>query len=152
MRMGGRQSTLEGAPNLVLGNGTLSAIATTPSVTRVAGFVASTRRPVPYSSAGGLIGVAPGEREWGAQPAFAAVSDQGVMRPGLPSIGTVSGSGARLIGTSAAAALASRFMVANAAKGLKLTEGLVDLPAPQPDESELSLRARLGSGLVPDHP
>ena len=152
MRMGGRQSTLEGAPGLVLTDGTLSAIATTPSVTRVAGFIADARSPARYSSAGGVEVSGSGERAWGVQPSFAAASDQGRMRPGLPSIGSVSGSRARLIGTSAAAALASRFMVANAAAGRALTAGLEPLPKPQPKETKLRLSARLGAGLVPVDP
>jgi len=152
MRMGGRQSTLEGAPGVVRSDGTLSAIATTPSVIRVGGFIADSRRPAPYSSAGGVEVTATGDHAWGAQPSLAAASDQGGMRPGLPSIGSVSGSGARLVGTSAAAALASRFLVANAAAGRGFTEGLEPLPAPQLGETPLRLGARLGRGLVPDHP
>jgi hypothetical protein len=152
MRMGGRQSTLEGAPGLVLTDGTLSAIATTPSVTRVAGFIADARSPARYSSAGGVEVSGSRERAWGVQPSFAAASDQGRMRPGLPSIGSVSGSRARLIGTSAAAALASRFMVANAAAGRALTAGLEPLPKPQPKETKLWRGARLGAGLVPIYP
>lgn len=149
MRMGGRQSCLEGPAGVVTGYGSLSAISTAPSVTRVAGIVAGTRRAAGYSSAGALRR----EGEWlvphGAQPTFAAPSDQGAMRPGLPSIGTVSGSSARLVGTSAAAALAARWMVANGAAGHGLTEGLVPPQQGGVQAEEARRAARAGSGAVP---
>jgi hypothetical protein len=122
MRMGGRQSRLEpGHGFVVTGFGSLSAIATTPSATRVAGIVAADGTPSPYSSAGSLF---PGS----VVPTVCAPSDVSALHPGLRSIGTLSGSSSRLAGTSAAAALAARIMVANAARGLPLLAGAAPLP------------------------
>lgn len=149
MGMGGRQSRLEGGPGIVRGYGSLSAICSAPDATRVAGHVGGSERPAPYSSAGGLGQTAGGLAPWGAQPGFAAVSDQGTALPGLPSIGTVSGSGARLMGTSTAAALASRWMVGNLAAGRPAEEGLAPLSPLPPGEAAQQRSARLGRGLVP---
>ncbi len=158
MRMGGRQSRLEGPPGLVRGFGCYSAICGAPSATRVAGSVGGTDRAASYSSAGGLRTDAAGLVAWGAQPTLAAPSDESAALPGLRSIGTVSGSGARLVGTSAAAALASRWMVANAAAGRDLFEGLdagFDAGTGAAGrivsdaDGQLRHRARLGEGRVP---
>jgi hypothetical protein len=149
MCTGGRQSRLEGPPGVVQGYGSLSALASAPAVIRVAGVVAGTGYPSDYSSAGALRKDGAVLEQHGAQPTFAAISDQGTMLPGLPSIGCVSGSGARLIGTSTAAALASRWMVANAAKGHGLTEGLIPHGPPTTDKDAASRAARMGAGIVP---
>jgi hypothetical protein len=149
MCMGGRQSRLEGLPGVVQGYGSLSALASTPSVTRVAGVVASTGRPTEYSSAGALRDDGAGLVPHGAQPTLAAPSDQGVMMPGLPSIGCMSGSGARLIGTSAAAALAARWMVANATEGHGLLDGLARHRSLTKAADSTSRVARIGQGIVP---
>ncbi|QRM35431.1 hypothetical protein [Microvirga sp. VF16] len=156
MHMGGRQSHLEelpdtrpkGQPGVVQRYGTLSALASTPSVTRVAGVVGSTGHPTKYSSAGAL---GRDEHVPRGEPTLAAISDQGVMLPGLRSIGCVSGSGARLTGTSAAAALAARWMVVKAAEGCyDLMSGLAPLPARPPAIDEESWTARIGKkGIVP---
>ncbi len=147
--MGGRQSRLEGSSGLVRGFGCLSAICSAPAATRVAGLQGGTGGPAAYSSGGGLDRLSGGPVAWGAQPSFAALSDQGPSRPGLPSIGSVTGSGARLVGTSAAAALASRWMVANAAAGKPLEDGLSPLPLLPPGDAEVLRSARLGRGVVP---
>ncbi|SDJ18833.1 hypothetical protein [Aliiruegeria lutimaris] len=147
--MGGRQSHLEGASGMVRGFGCLSAICSAPDATRVAGLQGGTGQPAAYSSGGGLDRLSGNPVAWGAQPDFAALSDQGPSRPGLPSLGTISGSGARLVGTSAAAALASRWMVSNAASGKALQDGLAPLPLLPPGDARILRAARLGRGRVP---
>ncbi|NDR56193.1 hypothetical protein [Aliiruegeria sabulilitoris] len=147
--MGGRQSQLEGTGGMVRGFGCLSAICSAPAATRVAGLQGGTGKPASYSSGGGLDRLSGGPVAWGAQPDFAALSDQGPSRPGLPSLGTVSGSGARLVGTSAASALATRWMVSNAASGKALQDGLAPLPLLPPGDKQVLRNARLGQGIVP---
>jgi hypothetical protein len=144
------ESVLEGQPGLVRGYGSLSALATTPSALRVAGVVATTRHATGYSSAGALRREGESLVLRGEQPTLAAAADQGAMLRGLPSIGCVSGSRSRLVGTSAAAALAARWMVANAAAGREFLHGLAPYPPLKPDEDEVRRVARLGTeGIVP---
>ncbi|MDV7141800.1 hypothetical protein R3X27_03795 [Tropicimonas sp. TH_r6] len=147
--MGGRQSHLEGPSGIVRGFGCLSAICSAPAATRVAGLRGGLGCPAPYSSGGGVDHLSDGPVPWGAQPSLTALSDQGLARPGLPSLGSVSGSGARLVGTSAAAALASRWMVSNAAAGKPLEDGLSPLPFLPPGDAQILRAARLGRGVVP---
>ncbi|NHF72026.1 S8/S53 family peptidase [Paracoccus xiamenensis] len=172
LRSGGRQSHLvalepdanggaeqtedgqggRGRLGMVRGFGTFNGISSSAAVTRVAGYDLSTRLPSRYSGAGGLRQVADRLQPWGVGPAFAAPADQGQFRPGLPSIGILSGSGVRLQGTSAAAACATRWMADNVAKGRALTEGLDPLQMPS-DPEEMDSRtakraARLGAGWV----
>ncbi|MEZ5865419.1 MAG: hypothetical protein R3D25_15640 [Geminicoccaceae bacterium] len=116
---------------IVRGYGCYNGIASAKSTTRVAGIVASTKEAAPYSGAGGLEAGGTGLEPWSVQPDLGAVSDQSLMLPGVSSIGVVSGSFARLVGTSAAAAAASRTMVRNAAAGRDLMAGL-ELPGPVP--------------------
>ena len=152
MRMGGRQSRIEAAPDLVSGFGSLSAICGSPNATRVAGHIGRSERPAAYSSGGGLAWEGATLSALGAQPSFSAASDQDISRPGIPSIGCVSGSGARIVGTSAAAALASRWMVSNAAEGRTPEAGLIALSQLPNGDATLRRSARLGRGRVPIEP
>ncbi|KJZ17920.1 S8 family serine peptidase [Loktanella sp. S4079] len=110
---------LEVAPlSCVRGYGCLNGIGTAPSVLRVAGYVQSTGATSYYSGASSISTLASGTHLVGPEvPLVSAVSDQGQFRPGLPSIGVLSGSGARIIGTSAAAATVARFMAGNILQG-----------------------------------
>ncbi|MFD1797405.1 hypothetical protein FQV27_12415 [Paracoccus aurantiacus] len=168
LRSGGRQSHLiapdrpradqqgqdDDEPGMLRGYGLFNGISSAPSVTRVAGFDQHSAIPSRYSGAGGVQRINGKVVAWGASPAFAAAADQGQFRPGLPSIGLISGSGVRLQGTSAATAIATRWMAANIAEGRGMTDGLKPLP-PLPEEKKdrpvsiVLQRARLGQGLVP---
>ena len=120
---------------LVRGFGSLNGIACGRSTTRVAGRNGVTGRPAPYSGAGALQRDAEGAlHASGARPTIDAVSDQGRARPGLPSIGVLSGSTARLVGTSAAAARVTREMARNAAEGRDLDAGLEPVRALEGDD------------------
>ncbi|MFV0360727.1 hypothetical protein [Tropicimonas sp.] len=170
LRSGGRQSHLidPKAParpalspgqcrpwlDIVRGFGTFNGIASSAATTRVGGYVGTDRRPSRYSGAGGLTRTGGNVTAWSVPPTLSAPADQGIFRPGLPSIGVLSGSGARLQGTSAAAALASRWMVLNLASGRPMYDGLEPVPAadfPPADRAlcDAKRTARLGGGLVP---
>lgn len=152
LQTGGRQSRLEGRPEdraeLVTGFGSLSAIATTPSVIRVAGNIGGTAKLALYSSASALGMVGEEVVTIPPTPTVAAPSEQAVAPAGLLSIGTLSGSFARLSGTSAAAALASRWMVANAAADHDLLYGGIPLPNQRAGPVAAEQKARLGEGRV----
>lgn len=107
------------------GYGTMNGVASAGAVTRVAGYVASTKRPCDYSGAGGLTRNADGAvLPWGAHANLCAVADQGKMITGTRSIGVRSGSGMRIVGTSGASPAAARLMAINAAKGAPLMQGM----------------------------
>ncbi|MBV7377622.1 hypothetical protein [Maritimibacter dapengensis] len=144
--MGGRQSYLVGP--YVTGFGAMSAIASAPSATRIAGVIAGTSRPAPYSGAASVRQDGDASKASRAEPTVAAPSEQSDLIGGIRSIGVVTGSGSRVTGTSAAAALASRWMVTNAAAGREMFDGLVAL-ADAPDDDPAQRQARLGGGLVP---
>ena len=138
LRMHGRQSRLtdvDGDRGRIDGFGSLSGIATAPAATRVAGFDAATGRAAPYSSVGRRGGAAPVD--------MAAASDRSPARPGVRSIGVTSGTGAVMVGTSAAAPAAARHMAINAAGGLPFGHGFAECP----DGGQHA--ARLGNRRVP---
>lgn len=136
----------------VRGYGCLNGIGTSPSTLRVAGYDQITGRPAAYSGSS-AIGVLPdGTVTLGPEmPFMSAVSDQGAFRPGLPSIGVLSGSGARIVGTSAAAASASRLFVTNIANGRNMLEGISALPAipASPTQRDARQRVRTGAYIAP---
>ncbi len=107
------------------GYGCTNGVASSPAVTRVAGYVHSTKRPCEYSGSSGITNT-PDPHIWGATTTLTAVADDSLMLHGTRSIGVRSGSGVRLSGTSGAAPAASRQMVLNAAKGLALTANMQD--------------------------
>ncbi|MFP7570053.1 hypothetical protein [Marivita sp. S2033] len=136
----------------VRGYGCLNGIGTAPSVFRVAGYVQTTDTPAPYSGSAS-VAIAPDETATlGPEvPNACAVSDQGTMRPGLPSIGVLSGSGARVIGTSAAAATATRMIALNFLSGNGATTGFLPLhddTQPKPMQEAQAI-AREGKFRVP---
>ncbi|MGY9046826.1 MAG: S8 family serine peptidase [Rhodobacterales bacterium] len=148
----GRQSRLvdmaaEGAtPSVVTGFGCYNGIGSAPSVTRVAGHCGTSGSPAAYSGAGRLGFTSDGVVTRGVVPTLSAVSDQGPARPGLPSIGVLSGSGARLQGTSAAAASVTRLMAASVASGGALFDAMTPIPQ---SETDARRTARQGSALAP---
>ena len=108
----------------VRGYGCLNGIGTAPSVFRVAGYMQSTLKPSDYSGAASIMVDTSGIPQVDAnKPAATATADQGWFRPGLPSIGVMSGSGARIIGTSAAAATATRLIALNFIAGKPTLDG-----------------------------
>lgn len=147
MGMGGRQSRLVGPQ--VTGFGAMNAIASSPSATRVAGVVGHNPDPAPYSGAAIVRAAEVGPDAQGGAPDLSAPSEQTRTVGGIRSIGCVSGSGARVTGTSASAAQASRWMVANAAGGRDLFDGMEKLGERPDDTTAVHWRARLGDGLVP---
>ena len=106
----------------VRGYGCMNGVASSPDVTRVAGYVSATQRTCHYSGASGLTLRTDGAADhWGAPTNMAAVADHSDLLPGTNSIGVRSGSSARLSGTSGAAPAATRIMAINAANGDPLT-------------------------------
>ena len=135
----------------VRGYGCLNGIGTSPSTLRVAGYVQTTGRPSPYSGSSAIAELPDGSVRLGPEaPMVSAVADQGLFRPGLPSIGVLSGSGARIMGTSAAAASASRLIAANIAAGRKPLDGFQAMPAlaDTPSLSEAKRHARTGAYMA----
>ena len=136
----------------IRGFGCINGIGTSPSTLRVAGYVQTTNAPSDYSGSSALATLQDGEIIMGLEvPIISAVADQGAFRAGLPSIGVVSGSGARIVGTSAAAAAASRLMVGNIAAGRERMSGFDDLLIPEPNASlEIAKKvARTGTYRAP---
>ncbi|MCI5112460.1 MAG: S8 family serine peptidase [Marivita sp.] len=132
----------------VRGFGCLNGIGTAPSVFRVAGYMQSTKKPVAYSGSASVALDSTGTPVVEANlPAATATADQGWFLSGLPSIGVLSGSGARIIGTSAAAATATRLIALNFAAGKAATDGFENL-YPGTPPSALTL-ARTGPLRVP---
>lgn len=132
----------------VRGFGCLNGIGTAPSVFRIAGYMDSTLKPSSYSGSASIKIDAQGSAVVDANlPAATATADQGWFRPGLPSIGVLSGSGARIIGTSAAAATATRLIALNFIAGHPARQGFTELyPGITPDARTL---ARTGPYRVP---
>lgn len=144
----GRQSRLIGPQ--VTGYGAMSAIASPPSATRVAGVVGASFEPARYSGAGIVRDRDTTPRIDGAIPTLSATSDQSRAIQGVRSIGCMTGSFARVTGTSAAAARTTRWMAGNAAAGQNLDHGLVNDTATQETAGNPILhRARIGNGRVP---
>ncbi len=136
----------------IRGFGCINGIGTAPSTIRVAGYNQATKMPSSYSGSSALAALPGGEVIMGPEvPVISAVSDQGAFRPGLPSIGVLSGSGARIVGTSAAAAAASRLMVANIAADQDPKQGFEPLPVPGANATleEAKNKARSGSYRAP---
>ncbi|WBU57262.1 hypothetical protein [Paracoccus sediminicola] len=153
----------------VRGYGTFNGIGSAPSVTRVSGYVMGSDAPSLYSGAAALTFTDGALKVIGVRPAFAAPADRGLHRAGLQSIGVLSGSAAQLQGTSAACALATRWMALNIAAGHDIHAGLRCFfrgddhgrdPAPalrsgetDRSDSDAIRAARLGDGLIPfPHP
>ena len=109
---------------LIEGFGGMNGVATAPLTTRVSGYVQSNKRPSRYSGGGGVRQADGSTMPWGVQPDIAAVADHSRALPGLTSIGVLSGSRGRYVGTSCASPSAARLMVLNAAAGLPLLDGL----------------------------
>lgn len=113
-----------GELEFVRGYGCYNGVASAPSVTRVAGHVASVQRPSRYSGAAGLTLAQSGALQaWSVRPALSAPADQSRALEGTLSIGVRSGSGMRLVGTSGASPMAARLMALNAAAGRDLLAG-----------------------------
>lgn len=158
---GGQQSRLVAldAPDqpsdrlpVVRGYGCLNGIGTSPSTVRVAGYLQTTGQPSYYSGSSALATLPDGTVVAGPEaPLISAMADQGRFRPGQPSIGVLSGSGARIVGTSAAAASASRLMVGNIAAGRDPMHGFDVLPEPDPQATleQAKLTARSGRYRAP---
>ena len=135
----------------ISGYGALNAVANADLTVRVAGYVQSSKRPSNYSSAGGVKRDA---SKWGAQTTISAAADISPLLLGAPSIGTMSGSGSRYIGTSAAAPAVARLMAINAAAGLDLMDGMKRPPAiparePKGLVSQSSYSASMGPVMAP---
>jgi hypothetical protein len=142
--------------DFVRGYGALNGIGSSPSITRVAGYVQDTQRVSYYSGCGGLTALPNGKATpWGPQTTISAVSDQSAMRGGTPSIGVTSGSRTRLVGTSGAAPSVSRLMAINAAAGRDLMDGMLPAPPLHPNEDASKAivhtmhKARLGDLMAP---
>lgn len=172
LRTGGRQSRLvdiQGPPppakhplrdysehiGFLRGYGSTNGVASSPSVTRVAGYVDSVKRPCTYSGSGGIVRNADESTStWGVSTTLTAMADQSRMHAGTLSIGVRSGSGARLSGTSGAAPAASRQMVLNAAAGgapMDHFEGQLTLVHPEVDGPVTKIKhpARTGTHTMP---
>lgn len=132
----------------VRGFGCLNGIGTASSVLRIAGYMQSTQKPSGYSGSASIAVGADGTTFVDANlPAATATADQGWFRPGLPSIGVLSGSGARIVGTSAAAATATRLIALNFIAGEPPWQGFTELYSDAvPDARTLS---RTGLYRVP---
>lgn len=133
----------------ITGFGALNGVASSPATTRIGGRVAATGSPAPYSGAGGLgIGAGGGLEPRGAQTDAAAPSDQSPIQPGIQSLGVITGTRARLVGTSAAAPTVARQMVLNLAADRPAFAGFDDraddLLGQADPETAQRRRARLG--------
>ncbi len=147
--------TIPAQLGIISGYGALNGVASSAATTRVAGYVQQTGRPAIYSGAGGLRTENGGDvRQWGAHSDVIAVSDHSAVRPGIPSIGVLSGARARLIGTSCAAPSVARLMACNAAAGRPLQDGFdAQLPLPATERPvpnvEMQYGARTGPATAP---
>lgn len=166
LKMHGRQSTLVSLKEIaegpeatfleqVRGYGALNGVASSPATTRVAGYVESTIQPCSYSGAGGVLEATKGVFTlWGVQADICAVSDQTPSRPGIPSIGVLSGARGRIVGTSAASPSAARHIVGNLAAGRAAMAGFNPLSdfddrAPKDPAEKALWKVRLGERVVP---
>lgn len=138
----------------ISGYGAMNAVASSSLTTRVGGYVQQTGRPCGYSGAGGLHTQPDGTLvKWGEHVDVVAVADQSHTRPGIPSIGVLSGARARLIGTSGAAPTVARLMVRNIAAGKDLFDGFssgLDIYRTEEDiaNTVLQHKSRLGENTV----
>ncbi|WP_293572655.1 S8 family serine peptidase [Phaeobacter sp.] len=131
---------------VVRGYGALNGIGNAASMLRVAGRVQTSGQAARYSSGQAIRQTAEGVLSLSeAEIGINAVSDQGVFRPGLPSIATLSGGGSRLIGTSAAAATVTREIARNMAAGRDMMAGFPE----QPQRVDIRELARLGRVNLP---
>lgn len=139
----------------IRGYGGMNGVASSPDVTRIAGYTASSGKVSWYSGASGLTLKGDGSTgHWGAATSYAAVSDKSQLLAGTASIGVRSGSGTHLSGTSGASPAASRIMVLNAAEGADFTAQMSGpLPLPHTETSgPVTLEkhiARAGTLTVP---
>lgn len=137
-------------PN-VSGFGATNAVGTSPSTTRVSGYVLQSGRPSDYSGAGGVKELQDGSYvSWGPQPEVSAVTDFSRIKPGIWSIGTTSGTRSKLIGTSAAAPTVARLMVRNAAANRSLLDGFgpeLDLPSTETDDDTTLVQHKACVGI-----
>lgn len=132
----------------VRGYGCLNGIGTAPSAFRVAGYMQSTLKPARYSGSASVAVDAQGVPFVDANlPGATATADQGWFRPGLPSIGVLSGSGARILGTSAAAATATRLIALNFLNGQPTCAGFTEIYGD--DTPPAQTLARTGKFRVP---
>lgn len=143
----------DGRLDLVRGYGGLSAIATSPGVTRVGGYESFTGYPCRYSGS-------PGISANGALPPEVDVSapcDRSRLRPGMPSAGVFSGSRAMLSGTSAACPQVTRLFALNCVAGRDIWHGFENRPAhlgnsrkePVSPIATAQHNARLGGRIAP---
>ena len=140
--------------SLINGFGAMNGVAMSELTTRVSGYVGSTKRPAGYSGAGGVNQAGDTTAPWGAQPDIAAMSDFSSALRGVLSIGVLSGSRGRYIGTSCAAPTAARLMVLNAAAGCPLLDGFggqLPLYHTEPDTESVNMQlgARTGPKTAP---
>jgi hypothetical protein len=139
----------------IRGYGGMNGVASSPDVTRIAGYTASSGKVSWYSGASGLTLKGDGTTgHWGAATSYAAVSDKSQLLAGTASIGVRSGSGTHLSGTSGASPAASRIMVLSAAAGADFTAQMSGpLPLPHTETSgPVTLEkhiARAGTLTVP---
>ncbi|MEL6884796.1 MAG: hypothetical protein AAFP87_09830 [Pseudomonadota bacterium] len=139
----------------VCGYGAMNGVASSAVTRRVAGYEEHSGRPSIYSGAGGLRTTSAGAVEaWGRQAEIMAVADQSMLRPGIPSIGVLSGARARLVGTSGAAPAVARMMACNAAAGRPVLDGCDSALPPHPVEEgghpvTAQHAARVGTATVP---
>lgn len=147
------RAVYDGRLDLIRGYGGLSAIATAPCVTRVAGYEALTGYPARYSGASPISATA------AEAPLIeaSAPSDRSRLRAGVRGIGVLSGTRATLAGTSAACPQVTRALVLNAVAGRDIWEGFIDRPAhlnnaraePQTQIARAQHHARMGAKLLP---
>jgi hypothetical protein len=143
----------DGRRDLVRGYGGLSAIATADGVTRVGGYEALTGYPCRYSGASPIGLDKAGTPEVDAS----AASDRSRLRPGVTTMGVLSGTRSVLAGTSAACPQVTRAMVLNVVAGRGLWDGFFERPShlansrrePQTPIAKMQHVARLGARLLP---
>ncbi len=143
----------DGRLDLVRGYGGLSAIACLPGVVRVGGYEGSSGYPSRYSGASPITAEGPGSPEL----QVSAPSDRSRLRPGVPTMGVLSGCRSGLMGTSAACPQVTRALALNAVAGRDIWDGFVPRPAhlghprqePQTDIARHQHAARLGARLLP---
>ncbi|SDN82027.1 hypothetical protein SAMN05216196_102216 [Lutimaribacter pacificus] len=168
MGTGGRQSYLvdlgpppipddlaiyDGRMDLIRGYGGLSAIATAPGVTRVAGYEALTGFPCRYSGSTGISAGGATAPDIDAS----APCDRSRLRPGMPSAGVLGGSRGMLSGTSAACPQVTRLFALNCVAGRDIWHGFGDRPThlrnsrqePTTPIATAQHHARLGTRIAP---
>jgi hypothetical protein len=142
----------DGRLDLVRGYGGLSAIATAPGVLRVAGYEALTGFPCRYSGSTAITGQGVGT----PQIEVSAPCDRSRTRPGIPTMGVLSGSRGILAGTSVACPQVIRNMALNCCAGRDIWHGFIDRPdnlrnsraEPTTLIAQAQHKARLGAKLI----